>query len=299
MVPIHFVSGYLGSGKTSLLNSLLPQIAGRKVGLILNDFGDIGIDSSLLEGDGGLEPFMLFGGQLFCPCQSGNFIRDIGLICAEDPDLVLVEPSGLVKPAALLRMMENLRSSAPNSVFGSYTCVVDPLTFPVMARTVNAIAEQASVANRFVVNKTDLASREALDSLRELLASINPGAEVVETTQGRVSWEWFSKVYPPVDLGEERIRSFATWGAIGRPKPFVVVPRPSITVSELRSFLTMAAPDTLREKGYVDTADGGLVYAQIVSGRVSIEPWSKPCPRKGLSFIQLASHQAEYEEALG
>lgn len=297
MIPVHFISGYLGSGKTTMINCLLSQIKGKKIALILNDFGDICVDSSLMHVDSDMIRMELSGGQIFCPCQSGNFVKDIGAACAEHPDLILVEPSGLVKPAALLSMIERMSASGDVS-FGSFTCVIDPLTFPVLLHTVNAIAEQASVANRFVINKMDLASPVQISQLKELLQSVNPDAQVLETKNSEVSLKWFDRSFFPVDLGSERIQSFATWGATGRPKPFTVFPRDTITSMELEEFLCDVAADCLRAKGYVATSDKGIVIAQIASGKVSVQKWDKPYGRIGLTMIQLVSHQAEYEERL-
>ncbi|MDD2232360.1 MAG: GTP-binding protein [Sphaerochaetaceae bacterium] len=300
-IPIHFISGYLGSGKTTMLNCLLSQIVktGKKIALILNDFGDICVDSSLYVHDGSIHEREQHGGQIFCPCQSSSFVKNIAACCELGPDMILVEPSGLVKPAALLEMLDRLYFGNAAVCFGSFTCVVDPLSFAVLFHTVNAIAEQASVANRFVINKTDLASPSQIADLKKLLASTNPDAEVIETSQGKVSLQWFDRIYAPVDLGSERIRSFATWGEIGRPKPFTIYPPQSITSAALSSFLEHAAPDTLRAKGYVQTSDCGLVLAQIASGRVSVQKSSLPDCKAGLTMIQITSHQAEYEEALG
>lgn len=295
--PVHFISGYLGCGKTTMVNCLLPQLKGRKVALILNDFGDICVDSSFIEEESGLYKQEVSGGQIFCPCTSGSFLRDIASACAWKPDLLIVEPSGLAKPSSLLSLLERMREEGKGPVFGSYTCVVDPLSFPLLSKTLNAVSEQARVANRFVINKIDLASREQRRQLRELLRSFNRNAEIVETTNSRVLLSWFERTYEPVDLGSGEKEAYATWGPRGRPRPFTLHPG-AMEAGELKAFLEEIAPDCLRAKGFVETSDSGLVLAQIAAGICSVEPWTSPHGKEGLTIIQRESHQAEYEKRL-
>jgi G3E family GTPase len=75
-IPFYILTGFLGSGKTSVINSLLAQFKDKKIGLILNDFGAINIDSALVQGSSDVvSTKSLSGGQIFCSCLSGSFIK--------------------------------------------------------------------------------------------------------------------------------------------------------------------------------------------------------------------------------
>ena len=94
-IPLYLITGFLGSGKTSVINHLLDEFAGKRIGLVLNDFGQIEVDSSLVPTSGKIHTKGLHGGQIFCSCLSGSFIDTVLEFSDFDPDLVLVETSGL------------------------------------------------------------------------------------------------------------------------------------------------------------------------------------------------------------
>ncbi|NCB03748.1 MAG: GTP-binding protein, partial [Spirochaetia bacterium] len=77
-IPLLLVTGFLGSGKTSVINSLLSHLKDKKVALILNDFGSIVIDSAFIQKTGGVvSTKSLHGGQIFCSCLSSSFVKSV------------------------------------------------------------------------------------------------------------------------------------------------------------------------------------------------------------------------------
>ena len=104
MIPYLFISGFLGAGKTTLLNNLLKRYAHLKIGVIVNDFGELAVDNMLIDKAGVTgEILELRAGQIFCSCLSGQFVDSVLAYEAIQPDLLLVECSGLAKPATPIR----------------------------------------------------------------------------------------------------------------------------------------------------------------------------------------------------
>ena len=95
-VPLLFITGFLGSGKTTLLNRVLDEAAaqGKKIGVIINEWGRVNIDSSLIRAKD-IEIEELNDGQVFCSCLSGNFLEALVLLAKRSLDVVIVETSGI------------------------------------------------------------------------------------------------------------------------------------------------------------------------------------------------------------
>ncbi|MCG8566209.1 MAG: hypothetical protein MI747_14125, partial [Desulfobacterales bacterium] len=102
MIPYIFLTGFLGTGKTTLLNSLLSKYRGMKIGVIVNDFGDMDVDAGLIDASAlAGEVQELKSGQIFCSCLSGSFVESVLAYREIKPDLLIVECSGLAKPSGL------------------------------------------------------------------------------------------------------------------------------------------------------------------------------------------------------
>jgi G3E family GTPase len=187
-VPVVTLTGHLGAGKTTLLNHLLQQ-PGARVGVVVNDFGDVNVDAGLVAGQVD-EPASIAGGCLCCLEDAGGL--DDALERLTSPrlglDVVIVEASGIADPATLSRM---IRFSGVERVRpGGVVDVVDALEhFGTVDRGGDAPARY-SVTSLVVVNKTDRLSADdgerTLDRIEARVHERNPAAQVVRTSHGRV-----------------------------------------------------------------------------------------------------------------
>ena len=109
-VPLLFITGFLGSGKTTLLNRILDEAAaqGKKIGVIINEWGRVNIDSSLIRAKD-IEIEELNDGQVFCSCLSGNFLEALVLLAKRSLDVVIVETSGMANPFPLRNILCDLK----------------------------------------------------------------------------------------------------------------------------------------------------------------------------------------------
>ena len=187
-VPVVTLTGHLGAGKTTLLNHLLQQ-PGARVGVVVNDFGDVNVDAGLVTGQID-EPESIAGGCLCCLEDAGGL--DDALEKLTNPrlglDVVIVEASGIADPVTLSRM---IRYSGVERVRpGGVVDVVDAVEhFGTVDRGGDAPARY-SVTSLVVVNKTDrLPAEERERTLARIEARVherNPAAQVVRTSHGRV-----------------------------------------------------------------------------------------------------------------
>ncbi|RPF71762.1 putative photosynthetic complex assembly protein PuhE [Aurantiacibacter spongiae] len=173
------VVGFLGAGKTTFLQRLLAEAdPAEKTVVLVNDFGELGIDAGLVSG-GDAEVVELPNGCICCSLRGDVTDRLRTVLADMQPDRVLIEPSGVADVGALLGVLEtpeikpHLRETRLWTVIDAAAFVAD------YARLHDYFAVQARLAPVFIVNKTDLVDGEELATVLDTLASLNPRAETV------------------------------------------------------------------------------------------------------------------------
>jgi G3E family GTPase len=172
-------SGFLGSGKTSLIIPLAKAAAasGRKVVVIVNEIGDIGIDNQLMD-HLGLNVWELVAGCICCTL-SGDLIQTLEkLDSGYNPDLVIVEASGAADPHPILGA---LRFYHGRPLLSTKTAsVLDPLRLPMLLEVMSPlVTAQLEHADIIMISKTDIASLEEVDLARRTAHEINGRAQIV------------------------------------------------------------------------------------------------------------------------
>jgi G3E family GTPase len=191
-IPVVLITGYLGAGKTTLLNYLLtlPAVASRRIALIINEFGRVGVDGSLVQ-SGDRPKYEINRGSLFCTCTQTEFLRVLQEVSSGGcTDLVLVEATGIAETADLETYFE-LPALEGRYVVQANLCVVDAVTFVQVAPYLKAAVHQVLAADGIVINKADLASQATVEELDALLAEINPLAKRTIVRHGQVPIEFF------------------------------------------------------------------------------------------------------------
>ena len=293
-LPLLVIGGWLGAGKTTLVNHLLRQADGRRIAVLVNDFGDINIDADLIEnGDGAATPagvISLAGGCLCC--SSGDDL--VGTLSAlarrsPPPDVVLIELSGVALPAAVLR---TARLALGIAIAGTLV-VADAADLrrqagdPYVGDTVR---QQLADADWVVLNKPDLVAAEVLAALQAWLPAWAPQAQVLacavtdlpaDLVLGwRVNGDGDGDGDADVDadaqalarLAARPLRSAGATPASARFDSRSLALRPGIDLAALGARL--AAPDSgvLRAKGLAAAADGSRALLQVAGGRWAVTP---------------------------
>ena len=294
-VEMWILGGFLGSGKTTVLNELLQDAArhGRRVGVLVNDFGSVPVDGTLLRGVDEDQVVELGGGQIFCACLSGSFVTSIATLARRDIDLLLIESSGLAKPAPMRDIVAAAVDAAAavgtELAWCGLICVVDAPRFEKLEHVVNAVTEQVVSADVVVVNKIDLAEGDEAGRAAERIHALHPGVPllwrenraltladleeaVASAAAGSVSERAAAAsgrdpVPPPTAVP----RSFAGWDGPGRPVATGWYLPEGISFDELRDAVERVAPLSYRIKGYVH-ASGKRWYVSAVGEAVSIDP---------------------------
>jgi len=289
-VPLYLITGFLGSGKTALLNSLLALYKDKKPGVIVNEFGELGIDGTVLSSQTGIVTTELNGGQIFCSCLSGTFIDSIAAYNNTDIDVLFVEASGLAKPAPLIEIMQFAdKRTQGNIEYKGMICVIDASRFEILSKILLTIEEQIRYSNTFIINKTDLVEPEVIGRISQRIRELKPGAVISLTSFGEIDQNFLNMDFTSVSIDTIDAEQYEGWGHDGRPVPVKLVPAKPVSFDSLESFIKVIAPKSFRLKGYVETEDNGLVFVDCVAEMIHTEPFHTDKvdihPKTGLTVI--------------
>ena len=185
LVAANIVTGFLGSGKTTLLKSALKNgLGGRKVALIVNDFGEIGIDGVVLQGMNVDRMVELPSGCVCCTIGSRFALAVQEILDTVRPHLIVIETSGVADPGPIISEL-SLIGVKTDSVI----TVADAENIPRFCKENATAMRQVEAADFLVVNKTDLISPPELARLEKYLKKLNPRALLIPTTYGEVKQE--------------------------------------------------------------------------------------------------------------
>jgi G3E family GTPase len=180
-IPVTVLTGYLGAGKTTLLNRILTEDHGRKFAVIVNEFGEIGIDNDLVV-DADEEVFEMNNGCICCTVR-GDLIRIIeGLLKRRGKfDAILVETTGLADPAPVAQTFfvdADVREAAR---LDAVVTIADAKWLAERLKDAPEAKNQIAFADVIILNKTDLVGPDELDEVEARIRAINPYAKLHKT----------------------------------------------------------------------------------------------------------------------
>ena len=211
IVPITLLTGYLGSGKTTLINHILSNQEGYKVAVIVNDIGEVNIDADLIskggvvnQTDDSLVP--LTNGCICCTLKLDLMQQIVDLIKTKQFDYILIEASGICEPIPIAQTITVLSESTQQyglpkiCRLDNIVSVVDALRlateFGCGANLVkddleeedieNLLIQQIEFCNTIILNKVDEISKEELQKVKAIIKKLQPNAEIIETNYGNV-----------------------------------------------------------------------------------------------------------------
>ncbi len=286
-IPVTVIGGYLGSGKTTLLNHLLRNGAGRRVAVLVNDFGSIGIDGDLVaDADG--ETITLANGCICCSVGS-DLMRALWTVRdrRDPPEHVVIEASGIADPGPVAH-----HALTPGFDLDGVVVVLDAETVrrrerdPVIGRT---IRRQLGAADVLVLNKVDLVSPDELERLDAWLCERAPKVPVLHAVNADVPMAALlgvdHRALPPAEPHHHADDYVSVSATFEQP----------LRRAALEAFLADLPPAVLRAKGIVRLAETPQQRTVVhrVASRTSIvtgDAWRSEEPSR-LVMIALAGTQ--------
>ena len=187
-IPLHLITGFLGSGKTTFLRRLLDYCLGNglKPAIMMNEYGEINIDGTLLRGQGYSVREMTNG--CICCTIGGTLGLALKDVAALKPDLILLEATGLADPVELIDQATK-EEVLPLVSLASLVAVLDPINFERLSDELHAgIRSQTEMADFVLLNKRDLTDSDTLKRYEARVRKLNPRAKIIRTERGLMDY---------------------------------------------------------------------------------------------------------------
>ncbi len=182
-IPVTVLTGYLGAGKTTLLNRILSENHGKKYAVVINEFGELGVDNDLVV-DADEEVFEMNNGCICCTVR-GDLIRIVGGLMKRRAgfDGIIIETTGLANPAPVAQTFFVDDGVRARTRLDAIVTVVDAKNLPARLADSAEAEEQIAFADVIVLNKADLVTPEELDAVEARIRTINRFARIHRTTR--------------------------------------------------------------------------------------------------------------------
>ena len=275
------LTGFLGAGKTSFLQHVLEAFSDKKLAVIQNEFGKIGIDGSILQKQG-IPIKEINRGSIFCSCLQLSFVEALAELAKSDAESLFVESSGLADPSNIMDILESVKVLAGDVYdFQGVICLIDGLHFPKQVKDTETVDRQLKHCDVAIINKIDLISGEQYKKVISLVREVNPHCLILHCENGRADLSFIREGFEKgswVD-SEESLNTVDN-----KPKTISLLCTESVEKGQFQQFLQAVLPECYRIKGFF-LLDRSWTQVDVVEERIDY----KPCPEKEISELVFLS----------
>ncbi len=293
---VYLITGFLGSGKTTFLNRIIDVFPkDQKLMILMNEFGEIGIDGTLIEGDE-IDMMEISKGSIFCVCVKTDFIKGLyELNATVRPDVLIIESTGVANPSDLKRDLQ-LPIFNDRFKFTEQFCLIDAAHFLDALGVYASLEKQIATSTLFIINKTDLSSQETIEETKEEIRKFHPDPIFYETTYANIPLndiffpEKASEGSEDPDetpvLSEKELEGFID-GLLDDPDLEITPPDPLMSVTyrwqgenldEVKEIANHLPSDVVRAKGFVANEHKIYLFSYVM-GDWSLEEAEIPQDR--------------------
>ncbi len=278
-VPMTLITGFLGSGKTTLVNHLLAEtVEQRDIAVIVNDFGKVSVDTGLIRHHD--ENMLTLSNGCVCCSLAGDLTAGlVNLLTRDSFSHCIMESSGVTRVTPLRSILDEpaLRKLVR---LESVVVMVDPVRYPRLSQVVMTLEEQVQHADVLVINRCDLATPDQLQETENLLEKSNAGARMIRTEFGRAN--------------SNELRG----GGAKKPSATHITNLPgdewsayrlhfsrSLAKDELQDLLGSIPGRVMRVKGWLKDPSGEVMHVEQVHDEISVEFWKEPLGKQSCDYL--------------
>ena len=277
-VPVTIITGYLGSGKTTLLRYVIEH-ATEKIAVVMNEFGELGIDAEMVKGKN-VDVAELDGGCVCCSLTGEFEVAMKEILQTVKPDRIVVETTGTAEPDAILINIEEI----PGVRLDGVITVVDAdamIRFPDLGYIGQM---QIEMGDLLLITKTDLVNARQFKKVEASVRELNTRAPVLISSKGKVPLDVIFGLQTQKKLPEKKPR---------QPKgvdSFVFTTTKKLDRTAFEQFAGKLPEGVYRAKGFVRFGEGSFLF-NYVAGRVGLESF----PNKETSLVFIGSQAKKLE----
>lgn len=269
MTKLYIFTGFLGSGKTTLLAELMRRLEDKKIGVIQNEFGRIGIDGEILKRDG-IEMIELNRGSIFCTCLRLHFVDALSQMAQKNFDYLFVESSGVGDPSNVDEILSVVKETKGVEYdFSGVLCLVDAVNFLDQLQEEETVKRQIKHCHLAVISKADLVDEDRILAIKKEIRKINPLCLIEVTENGNLNPDFmklnlldyqFAQSEPTLNNPETI------------PKALMIHPQEPVDKQEFEVFVHKVADRLHRLKGFVNFAGEGWQQVDLVGQDTDYKP---------------------------
>nr|WP_298477002.1 GTP-binding protein [uncultured Oribacterium sp.] len=275
------LTGFLGAGKTSFLQHVLEAFSDKKLAVIQNEFGKIGIDGSIIQRQG-IHIKEINRGSIFCSCLQLSFVEALAELAKSDAEYLFVESSGLADPSNIMDILESVKVLAGDVYdFQGVICLIDGLHFPKQVKDTETVYRQLKHCDVAIINKIDLISGEQYKKVISLVREVNPHCKVLSCAHGQADLSFMKEAFLQGDwaFSGESLNTVDN-----KPKTISLVCTENVSKENFHQFLQEVLPDCYRIKGFF-LLDNCWMQVDVVEELIDY----KPCLTKDISELVFLS----------
>ena len=250
---LYLLTGFLGAGKTTLLTNILNDLSGESVGVIMNEFGKIGIDGDIIKKEG-MELVEINRGSIFCSCLKLNFAQAMIELADRNLKYLFVESSGLADPSNIGDILDGVKSVKGDVYeYKGAICLVDGVNFLKQVKDLETVERQIKHCHLAVISKVDLIDEETLAKIIEVIRNINDKVTIETTVFGKLNYKFLEE-----DLMKNQwVENEDTTNTPDtKPKTLTLTFDGEAKKEELSRFINEIKGDSYRIKGFFKLEDG-------------------------------------------
>ncbi|MBZ9625036.1 GTP-binding protein [Clostridium sp. FP2] len=252
-INLYLLTGFLGSGKTTFLTNVLNNLSEEKIGVIMNEFGKMGIDGQIIKKEG-MELIEINKGSIFCSCLKLSFAHAMVEMSKGSLKYLFVESSGLADPSNIGDVLSGVEVEVGNVYdYKGAICLVDALHFLDQIEDLETVERQLKHCHLVVINKIDLVNEETLSQIKNKIIDINSKVEIQECSFGELSYDFLSHDLMKNQWTEDEE---TTNTPESKPKSLNLTFNGQVTKEELTEFLNSVSESSYRIKGFFKLEDG-------------------------------------------